>query len=97
MDKRIKRGSTSRNIPLPFIGIMAAAALLLVAGIALLVMGSPGEGSKTGPRLSVNQDRIDFGRVPLDKTVRAEFQLTNTGDAVLTLDTSTPVQVLEGC
>ncbi len=97
MDKRVVRASLPHKIPLPLIGIMAAAAVLLVAGIALLATGGPGEGPRTGPRLAVNQDRIDFGRVPLDKTVRAEFTLTNTGDRVLTLDTSTPVQVLEGC
>ncbi len=82
----------------PLVAILAGAAVVLIAGLFLL-LGNNGNtsGSKTGPRLAVDRERIDFGRVPLDKTVRAEFKVTNTGDRPLTLDTSAPVQVLEGC
>ncbi len=83
---------------LPLIAIFGAAALLLIAGLFLLLSNDGAtSGSKTGPHLTVDRERIDFGRVPLDKTVRAEFKVTNTGDRPLTLDTSTPVQVLQGC
>lgn len=88
-----------RRQDFPLIWIFAAAALLLVAGVGLWVAtASTGSGAaKTGPRLAVDQEKIDFGRVPLDKPVRAEFKLTNAGDGVLTLDASAPIQVLEGC
>ncbi len=82
----------------PFIAIFAGAAVLLIAGLFLLfTSNSNTAGDKTGPRLTVDREKIDFGRVPLDKTVRAEFKVTNSGDRPLTLDTSAPVQVLEGC
>ena len=50
-----------------------------------------------GPRLAVNQERLDLGTQPFNKTVRAEFTLTNLGDRTLKLDASSPVRVLEGC
>jgi hypothetical protein len=50
-----------------------------------------------GPRLAVNQERLDVGTQPFNKIVRAEFTLTNAGDRTLQLDASSPVRVLEGC
>ncbi len=88
------RPSGSQNLVL--LGIFAAAALLLIAGLVVLFAGG-NSGAKTGPRLAVDHEQIDFGRVPLDKTVKAEFKITNTGDTPLTLDASAPVQVLKGC
>ena len=54
-------------------------------------------GAKLGPRLAVDRERIDFGRVPLNKSVRAEFKVSNNGDRPLTLDTTAPVQAIQGC
>lgn len=83
---------------------------LLVAGIALLLLAAGGiffllngqstrsSGSTgTGPRFTVDQERIDLGKQPLGKTVHAEFKVKNTGDQVLVLDTSAPIQAVEGC
>ncbi len=95
--KNMRAAQRNQKSALPLIGILAAAALLLVTGVALLLSSSGDTGGKTGPRLSVDRERIDFGRVPLDKSVRAEFTVTNTGDRPLTLDASAPVQVLQGC
>ncbi len=83
----------------PLLWIFAAAAVLLVAGVVAWVATSSGESGsgQLGPRLSVDQDRMDFGRVPFNKMVRAEFKLTNTGDRPLTLDASAPIQALKGC
>jgi hypothetical protein len=82
----------------PLVALFTGAAVLLIAGLFLLLSNNGNaSGSKTGPRLTVDRDRIDFGRVPLGKTVKAEFKVTNTGDSALTLDTSAPVQVVEGC
>ena len=74
------------------------AAVLMVAALAVWFVqnAETGEG-KVGPRLAVNSERIDFGKQPFDKMVRAEFKLTNTGDRTLTLDANTPVRVVEGC
>lgn len=79
--------------------LLGGALVLAVLAIGLAVMsadaGNGGGGS--GPQLAVNQDRIDFGNLPFDKTVRAEFKLENKGDRNLTLDVSTPIRVVEGC
>jgi hypothetical protein len=82
----------------PLALIFVAAGLLIAASIALWFVqnGEFGAG-QIGPRLAVNTERIDFGKVSFDKMVRAEFQVTNTGDRSLTLDSSTPVRVVEGC
>ncbi len=82
----------------PLAWIFAAAAVLLIAGLGVLYVNGSGEGAgQIGPRLAVNQDRIDLGKQPFDKTVRAEFKITNSGDRTLTLDATTPVKALEGC
>lgn len=89
---------SGRGQPLPIILLFSAAALLFVAGVLLWWSTASSEnGTNTGPRLAVDREEIDFGRVPLDKTVRAVFTITNDGDSTLTLDASSPVQVLEGC
>jgi hypothetical protein len=101
MPQRTNDRYTERQAPQPFplIWIFAAAAVLLIAGVGLWWAAASAEGGagKTGPRLAVDQERIDFGQVPLDKPVRAEFRITNAGDRTLTLDASAPIQVLQGC
>ncbi|HEY6041759.1 MAG TPA: hypothetical protein VIX58_06475 [Anaerolineae bacterium] len=83
----------------PLVWLFGGAALLIVIGIGVWFWSATAESGpgKLGPRLSVNTEKLDFGDVKLDKTVRAEFVLTNAGDRTLTLDTSTPVRVVEGC
>ncbi len=96
--KNARAGQPEQKSILPLIAIFAGAAVLLIAGLFLMLANDGGtSGSKTGPHLTVDRERIDFGRVPLDKSVRAEFKVTNTGDRPLTLDASAPVQVLQGC
>ncbi len=101
MSQRVKKQNSQRQKrqAFPLIWIFAAAALLLLAGAGAWWASAPGDTGtgRIGPRLAVDREKIDFGRVPLDKTVRAEFKITNAGDRTLTLDASAPVQVLEGC
>ncbi len=94
--RKNERAARSDKPIWPLIAIFAGAAVILVVGLFFLLSGNS-TGAKTGPRLTVDRDRIDFGRVPLDKTVRAEFKVTNTGDRPLTLDSSAPVQAVQGC
>lgn len=78
--------------------IFAGAIILVVIAVAVWFFQSGETGSgQVGPRLAVNTERIDLGKQPFDKTVRAEFKLTNTGDRALTLDASPPIRVVEGC
>lgn len=80
------------------IWIFVGAFLLILAAIGIWsVQNSETGEAKLGPRLAVSTERIDFGRQPFDKIVRAEFKITNTGDRSLSLDASTPIRVVEGC
>ncbi len=96
MSKRYDPKRKQGSFPLAL--IFVAAGVLIAAGIALWFVqnGEFGAG-QIGPRLAVHTERIDFGKVPFDKMVRAEFKVTNTGDRALTLDSSAPVRVVEGC
>lgn len=95
MAKRRDPKQKQKSFP---VWIFAGALVLILAslGIWFAQNAETGEG-KLGPRLSVNTERIDLGRQPFDKMVRAEFKITNTGDRTLTLDASTPIRVVEGC
>lgn len=50
-----------------------------------------------GPRLAVDRQEVDFGRVPFEKSVQARFRLKNVGDQPLRLATGPRVEVVEGC
>lgn len=100
MAKNKSRTSPSRKIP-PVVFLAAAVVLLAVAGLLvwqLLVPSRTGsEGAGLGPRLLVQSERLDLGKQPFEKPVRAEFEIQNLGDQVLFLDASAPVRALEGC
>lgn len=83
----------------PFVWILAGASVLVLAGVGIWIAGNSTESGsgQIGPRLVVNQERIDLGRQPFDKMVRASFLVQNTGDRSLTLDASAPVRAIEGC
>jgi hypothetical protein len=49
------------------------------------------------PALKVDQEKIDFGDVPLNQTVTATFQLTNVGDETLRFSDKPYIEVVEGC
>lgn len=101
----MKRGA--RRSGIPPVAWLGLAGLVLVAVGLFLVRGSPaGSGGATAaapiqvtgkPKLAVDQEKIDFGRVPLNKPVKATFKLTDTGDKPLTLAGTPAVSVLKGC
>ncbi len=76
--------------------------LLVLAGIAFLAR--PGsQAAAVAPqvtgqaKLAVDQEKIDFGTVPLNKPVQASFKLTNVGDKPLKILGNPTIQVLKGC
>ena len=88
---------------LPFY-LAGGALLMIIVGLVLLV--SPGRQSSgasspapgtDGPRLAVDRDLIDFGKVQLGKTVKATFVLSNIGDQLLTLQGVPVVELKKGC
>ena len=95
MSSKSKRGAQNKSSSLALFGIIGTALVLLVAGLALFLSNQGSAGK--APRLTLDRERIDFGKVPLDKPVKAVFTVTNTGGGNLSLDTSTPVKVVQGC
>jgi len=84
--------------------VVGGALLVIVVGVVLLATsgrGSSGTGSPAqvagGPALVVDQQKIDFGKVPLDIPVKATFQLSNAGDQPLQILSQPVVEVKQGC
>ncbi len=81
------------EIPALIIGTIA-----VLAGVFFLANPSFSLGSNGSPgHFVVNTDKIDLGNEPLGKTVHASFDVKNTGDGPLTLNTDQVATVLEGC
>lgn len=55
-----------------------------------------GGNPASGPRIAMEKDYLDFGKVAYDQVVRARFPFRNVGDAPLILKEAS-VSVLEGC
>ncbi len=77
---------THRGSRLPY--TIVAAAFLALLRPALVAPCSAAEGqatpaAHTGPQLTVSETMHEFGREPQGETLRHDFTLTNTGDAVL--------------
>jgi hypothetical protein len=84
--------------------VAGVAVFAIIAGALLLAdlgRGSSGTGSQAQvigqPRLALDRDQINFGKVPLDKPVKATFKLTNAGDQPLQILSQPVVEVKQGC
>jgi hypothetical protein len=100
MSRKGRAGKQTQRITPVRIAWLAGIVLSIALPAAIWFVRQPSAESGTGalgPRLAVNQERIDLGTQPFNRTVRAEFILTNQGDRTLQLDATTPVRVLEGC
>ncbi len=96
---------------LPFVLVGGGVLLLVVVGILALwrpASEPAGAGSQSAgasapaqvtgkPRLAVDKEQIDFGKVKLGKMVEATFKLSNVGDQPLVLAGVPPVEVVKGC
>ncbi len=49
------------------------------------------------PRIEVEEESFDFGRVPLNKVVSHTFLIKNVGDAPLILMEKPSVRAVQGC
>ncbi len=95
--KKGARQTPRSSLPLYLIG---GALVLIIVGVFVLLRGSgPTRAIEvTGqPKLAVNQEKIDLGKVPLNKTVSVAFELSNVGDKPLDLQGIPQVEVKEGC
>jgi hypothetical protein len=97
-----KRNSLPLRLAAPIVA--GGALLVIIIGIVLLSnfgRGSSGTGSPaqvTGqPKLALDREQINFGKVPLDKAVKATFKLSNAGDQPLQILNQPVVEAKEGC
>lgn len=94
-------GPAKRGLPWPVWAALGGL-VLVIAGIAFLARPA-GQAASVTPevvgqaRLAVDRDTIDFGTVPLDKTVEATFKLTNVGDEPLQIEGRPTIEVRKGC
>ena len=49
------------------------------------------------PKLVADREKIDLGDIPLGKTVKVDFQLTNAGDQPLQIKEQPYLEVIQGC
>jgi len=80
------------------------AVLIVVVGFLAWRGGTSGATSASatpqvtgGPKLSVDREVIDLGKLPLDSMVRAEFKLKNVGDQPLAVRGEPRVELVKGC
>ncbi len=78
------------------IAVVALAVVLLGAAAVYALWRAGGPAGEGAPRLAVDRTEADFGDVPFNRFVTAEFRLSNAGHGPLRLDVS-PVRVVQGC
>ena len=88
---------------LPFY-LAGGALLVIIIGIVLLSnLGRGSSGTASGaqvsgqPKLQVDREKIDFGRVPLDKAITATFKVSNVGDQPLQILGEPVIEAKQGC
>jgi flagellar basal body-associated protein FliL len=98
---RAKHSAPNRK-PLPL--ILAGGIALALVAIGAFFLLSSGEDQPPKPvevagqpNLTVDRQQIDFGMVPVEQVVKAEFELSNTGDQALQIVGAPQVEVREGC
>jgi hypothetical protein len=102
-DGKAKPVASPKGSVVPFV-LSGGALLVIIVGIVLLTIRarvSSGDGSPAQvagrPALAVDQQQINFGKVPLDKAVKATFRLHNAGDQPLQILNQPVVEVKQGC
>ncbi|OIO96329.1 MAG: hypothetical protein AUK03_04105 [Anaerolineae bacterium CG2_30_64_16] len=92
---------TRSRLPLFLAG---GALLVIIIGVAWLANSGRGSTNTASPAqiagrpaLAVDQQKIDFGKVPLDIPVKATFKLSNVGDQPLQILNQPVVEVKQGC
>ena len=90
-----KKQKQSKKSSLPVIGLVVGGLLLVAGAIYFSFQGSQQDGGT--PRLSVDQEVIDYGDVKLYTTVNFTLTFTNICDGVLRFKEEPFIQVMEGC
>ena len=101
---RVKRkgADPAPKSPWPFAVMAVGAVVIIVVGFLALRGGNSSPATNAlqatdGARLSVDRTTIDFGKVPLDKMVKAEFKIKNVGNQPLIIKGEPRVELVKGC
>ena len=89
-----KRRKQQTQLPKPLIALIIGGILLVAAALFFAFGGADGGGT---PKLTVDQEKIDYGDVKFGVNKTFSIKVTNTGDGVLRFKEKPYVQVLEGC
>lgn len=84
--------------------LAGGALLVIIVGIVLLTNLGRGSSASSSPvqvagqpKLLLDREEIDFGKVPLNLPVKATFKLSNVGDQPLQILNKPVVEVKQGC
>jgi hypothetical protein len=99
--KRKNRG-LRHTLPTPLLFTLGGLVLIAAALFVVWKSNQPSNPQvpievEGAPTLKVDQEKIDFGDVPLNQTVTATFQLANVGDETLRFSGKPYIEVVEGC
>lgn len=99
--KQAPKPARKGGMPALLFAVVAAFALMITGAI---VLARPGQGAGAaivttggGPKLTVDRDKLDFGKVKMNAPVTAAFKLKNEGSAPLQILGEPQVRVVEGC
>lgn len=95
----------SKNGSWLWFGLITIGAILFtVVGFTLVRNGRTATGAEAPtatqggtPRVAVDTAEIDYGEVKMNTPIQAVFNVSNTGDAPLTILERPQVELLEGC
>ncbi len=88
-----KRGQETQ-LPKPLIALILGGILLVAAALFFAFGGADGGGT---PKLTVDQEKINYGDVHFGDGRSFAIKITNTGDGVLRFKEQPYIQVVEGC
>ncbi len=86
--------------------LLAVGGALALIIVGIIVLAGPrqattnltnGSTASGGPRLAVDHEKLDFGKVKMNAPVTAAFKVKNTGGAPLQILGKPQVRVVEGC
>ncbi len=76
--------------------LLALGGVLIFAAIFLFANQNGGDGGGT-PKITVDQQKVDYGDVKFGVNKTFAIKVTNTGDGTLRFSEEPYIQILEGC